>query len=62
MQMSSPRLALSSLITAVVAFGVFVVVRFIQDSQLSATDLVSAAIVGLVTGATTLLLFRKYRQ
>ena len=57
--MSRGRLLISSLITAVVAFAVFSIVRFIQDSRLSVTDLVSAAVVGLASGATTLVLFRK---
>jgi hypothetical protein len=59
--MGSLKLVLSAFITTAVAFGVFLIVRYIHDSQLSSADLVSAAVVGLATGVTTLLLFKKYR-
>ena len=56
--MKGRNLILSSLITAAVAFAVFVIVRFIAASQLSAGDVVSALVVGLASGASTFILFR----
>ncbi len=51
-------LIFSSLITIAVAFAVFIIVRFIQNGQLSTVDLVSAAVVAVTTGITTFILFR----
>ena len=57
--MSRGRLVLSAFVTAVITFGVFIIVRFIQASEVSTTDLVASGVVAFVTGITTLLLFRR---
>jgi hypothetical protein len=57
--MSRGRLVLSAILTAVITFGVFIIVRFIQVSEVTTTDLVASGVVALVTGLTTVLLFRR---